>query len=81
MATSTITNAAETLNNLFPKTDNNYSLGFTRIMKLSRKQALNAFTKLFLEGFVEIPANNEELKKRLSTMTEKEFQIFKKDNK
>ena len=77
MTTKTITTAAETLSNLFPKTETNYSLGFTRMMKLSRKQLINSFTKLFLEGFVEIPANNEELKTRLAAMTAQEFKDFK----
>lgn len=80
MTTKTITNVAETLSNLFPKTETNYSLGFTRMMKLSRKQSLNAFTKLFLEGFVEIPANNEELKIRLAAMTAQDFKDFKQCN-
>jgi len=81
MTTSTITNAAQTLTNLFPKTEIKYSLGFERMMKLSRKQTLNAFTALFFEGFTTIPANNEELKTRLSKMTEQEFQSFKNNNK
>jgi hypothetical protein len=78
MTTQTLNIAASFLNSFFPKSEVNYSLGFTRMMKLNRKQSLNAFTALFLEGFTEIKANNEELKKRLSAMTEEEFKTFKK---
>lgn len=81
MTTQTFTTAAETLSSLFPKTNISYTLGFTRMMKLNRKQTLNAFTALFMEGFKEIPANNEELKRRLSLMTEAEFKTFKSCNK
>ena len=77
MTTQTATIAAQSLTNLFPKTGVVYSLGFTRMMKLTRKQSLNAFTALYFEGFTEIADNNEELKRRLSAMTEQEFKTYK----
>lgn len=80
MTTQTLTIAAQNLTNIFPTVEVSYSLGFTRMMKLTRRQTLNAFTALFMEGFKEIPANNEELKRRLSEMTEQEFKTFKNCN-
>ena len=55
-----------------------YSIGFQRVLKLNKKQALSAFTALYLQGFKDIPSNNKELQNRLSAMSESEFEAFKK---
>lgn len=60
------------------KSETKYSLGFSRYLKLSRKVKSDAFTNLFMQGFTEILANNKELESRLSKMSEKEYQAFKR---
>jgi hypothetical protein len=54
-----------------------YSLGFTRMMNLSMKKRMNCFTKLYMEGFKEIPSNDAEFMARLEKMSEVEYKKFK----
>lgn len=55
-----------------------YSLGFVRMSKLSSKKRQSVFISLYAEGFGSGIENQNELKRRLSEMTESEFKAFKK---
>lgn len=73
---------AEELKTLFPKgEDKGYSIGFVRILQLTKKQRKNAFLALYLEGFTSLLENHLELKRRFENMSEIEFKLYKANNK
>ncbi len=55
-----------------------YSLGFTRLSKLSSKKRIESFKALYFEGYTNESLNTEELKRRLKMMSEEEFRNFKR---
>lgn len=76
---TTLEKAAATLCELFPKTENNYSLGFNRMMSMSSKFRVNCQVALANAGYGWNSENTNELKKRLEAMTDQEFISFKKN--
>lgn len=55
-----------------------YSLGFVRMSKLTKAKRQECFKCLYVEGFGSGIENQNELKRRLSEMSELEFIEFKK---